>query len=193
MLCENCLTVCNTIIVPMIYFRNHNNIRILVMYTIRVYLKRIYFSVCTFWRGLALSSPPPPPFLACKLNSGVIFFFYTYRVQRRTHVPGTGRTRSLRQFRYGVPDAVPGGHRRQLERHYERRAPRRLRRRSRLREKLLRGRRHSSNVFRHFRVDGAVRVGQRGGGGAHETPRRIPQTGKPNVGRNITLRSQLKT
>lgn len=71
-----------------------------------------------------------------------------------------------------------------MERHYEGRAPRGLRRRGRLREKLLRGRRHSSNVFRHFRVDGAVRVGQRGGGGAHETPRRIPQTGKTNVGRN---------
>lgn len=93
-------------------------------------------------------------------------------------MPGPGRARSFRQLRHGVPDAVPGGHRRQLERHHEGRAARGLRRRRGLREELLRGGRHRSHVLRHIRADGAVRVGQRGRSRAHETPGGVPQTGK---------------
>lgn len=89
-----------------------------------------------------------------------------------------GRTRSLRQLRHGVPHAFPGGYRGQLERHHEGRSARGLRRRGGLREKLLRGLRHRSDVFRHIRVDGSIRAGQRSGRGAHETPGRVPQTGK---------------
>jgi len=100
------------------------------------------------------------------------------RVQRRALVPRLGRARSLRKLRHGVPHAFPGSHWRQLERNHEGRSPRGLRQRGGLREKLLRRRRHSANVFRHFRADGAVRVGQRSGRRAHETSRGVPQTGK---------------
>lgn len=65
-----------------------------------------------------------------------------------------------------------------MERHHEGRPARGLRRRGGLREKLLRGLRHCSDVFRHIRVDGSIRVGQRRGRGAHETPGRVAQTGK---------------
>lgn len=114
--------------------------------------------------------------MACVRNPP--FACNVHRMQRGTLVPRLGRTRSLRQLRHGVSDAVPGGYRRQLERHHERRAARGLRRRGGLREKLLRGHRHSTDVFRHIRADGAVRVGQRGRRGADETSGRIAQTGK---------------
>lgn len=99
------------------------------------------------------------------------------RVQRRTHVSGAGRTRPLRQLWHGISDTLSSGHRRQLEWHHERRAPRGLRRRSGLREELLRGRRYSTDVFRHIRVNGAIRTGQRSGRRAHEASRGVPQTG----------------
>lgn len=99
-------------------------------------------------------------------------------MQRRAHMPRPGRTRTFWQLRHGVPHALPRGYRRQLERHHEGCASRGLRRLGGLREKLLRGLWHSTNVFRNIRINGAIRVSQRGGRRAHETPRRVSQTGK---------------
>lgn len=101
-----------------------------------------------------------------------------YRMQRRASVPRSGRARALQQFWHGFFNFISSCDRRQLEWHHEGYVARRVRRPRGLRAQLLRFVWNRAHVFCHFRADGAVRAGERGGGCAHEAFGRIAQAGR---------------
>src|SRR5699024_9743091 len=110
---------------------------------------------------------------------------------------GTGRTCTLPKLWYGFSHSVPSGDRRQLEWHHEGKTrslwpgdgemtdrhclsaghtSRQVRSVQRVSEELLHFAGDRTALLCGLRADGSVRAGERGGGGADETPGGVAQT-----------------